>query len=201
MSTVTKLGPADHGRAMTFEEYLAGDYEQGYQYELIDGRLYVSPQANAPQGHVERWLYRKLDRYADDHAEILNYVYNKTRVFVPGRPDVTTPEPDIAAYTDYPLHLPVADVNWEDVSPVLVVEIVSADDPAKDLIRNVALYREVPSIREYWVVDGRADPDRPEMRVYRRRGRRWQRVILVRAGATYTTRFLPGFTLVLDPHR
>ena len=44
MSTVqSKLGPADHGRAMTLDEFDDADYEPGYKYELIDGRLYVSP--------------------------------------------------------------------------------------------------------------------------------------------------------------
>jgi hypothetical protein len=49
MSTVTKIGPEDHGLPMSFEEYLAGDYQQGYHYELIDGRLYVSPEATYPK--------------------------------------------------------------------------------------------------------------------------------------------------------
>jgi hypothetical protein len=31
---------------------------------------------------------------------------------------------------------------------------------------------QVPSIREYWIIDGRDDPGRPVMLVHRRRGRR-----------------------------
>ena len=27
MATVTKLGPSDHGRPMSYEEFMAGDYE------------------------------------------------------------------------------------------------------------------------------------------------------------------------------
>src|SRR5262249_18572342 len=92
MATVSKLGPADHGRSLAFSDYLAGDYLEGYQYELIDGKLYVSPAANAPQGRIERWIYRKLDRYSDERPEIINYVHAKARVFVPDRPGVTAPE-------------------------------------------------------------------------------------------------------------
>jgi hypothetical protein len=69
------------------------------------------------------------------------------------------------------------------------------------LIRNVRLYLRVPSIQEYWVLDGRPDPERPTLIVYRRRGQDWQAPIEIGYGETYTTRLLPGFKLLLDPHR
>ncbi len=198
MATVLKISPADHGRPMSFDEYMAGDYEEGYQYELIDGRLYVSPQADAPMGLVERWVYLKLQHYSEDRPEILNFVYSKSRVFVPGRPGVTTSEPDVAAYRDFPLRLPFRKIRWQDVSPRLVVEVLSVDDPDKDLVRNVELYLLVPSIREYWLFDPRPDPEQPSLRVYRRNGKRW-REIDIAYGETYTTKLLPGFELIVDP--
>jgi Uma2 family endonuclease len=199
MATVTKIGPADHGRPMTLDEFLTGNYEQGHKYELIDGKLYVAPEPNLPEGLVESWLFRKLGRYSDEHPEVLNWVYYKTRVFVPGRRRVTCPEPDLAAYHDFPLDADYRDIRWQDVSPLLMVEVLSEGDPDKDLVRNVALYLQVPSIREYWILDSRDDPNRPSMLVYRRRGQRWQRPINVAPGETYTTRLLPGFELILDP--
>jgi Uma2 family endonuclease len=201
MATVLKLGRADHGRPMTVEEFFAGDYEEGYQYELIDGKLYVSPLPDPPFDRLETWLYRKLLRYSDEHPDVLNYVTAKARVFVPGRPRATCPEPDLTAFQDYPLDLPFRELKWQELRPVLVVEVLSEDDPDKDLVRNVELYLEVPSIREYWVIDHREDLEHPRMLAYRRRGRRWQRLITVEPGATYTTRLLPGFELVLDPRR
>src|SRR5262245_32590984 len=112
-----RIGPADHGRPMTLDEFLAGDYQEGNQYELIDGRLYVAPEADLPEGRVDHWLYTKLSQYSHEHPEIINFVYYKTRVFVPGRRRVTAPEPDLAAYRDFPLHLPFRRVRWQDVSP------------------------------------------------------------------------------------
>jgi Uma2 family endonuclease len=169
---------------------------------LIDGRLSVAPQANLPEGHLETWLYRLLDRYADDHPDVINYVHNKARVFVRDRADegVTAPEPDIVAYRNFPLDRPLREWRWEDVSPVLVVEVLSEDGAGKDLERNVELYLQVPSIKEYWVVDGRQDPDHPSLRAHRRHGKTW-RIKNVSAGETYTTNLLPGFELVLDPRR
>src|SRR5205807_2346510 len=103
MATVLKIGPIDHGRPMTLEEFHASDGEEGYQYELIDGRLYVTPDANAPQGLVEKWLFTKLDL-------------------------------------------------------------------------------QVPSIKEYWILDTRDDPDLPIMVVHRRHGKKWRRPIEVAYG-------------------
>ncbi len=200
MKTLLKLGPEDHDRPLTLEEFLQADYEEGHRYELIEGRLYVVPAADSPEGVSELWLLRRLLVYSDSHPDVTNFVYNKTRVFIPGHADPTAPEPDIAAYHDFPLDQDLNDLRWQDYSPFLVVEVVSADDPGKDLVRNVNLYLQVPSIREYWILDGREDANRPTLRVYRRRGQRWQNVIEVAPGGTYTTRLLPGFTLVVDPH-
>jgi Uma2 family endonuclease len=200
MATVTKIGPADHGRPMTLEEFEAGDYEEGYQYELINGELYVSPTPNAPQGIVEHWILTKLSLYSLQHADIVNFLSNKARVFVPGRRRVTTPEPDLALYRDFPLHLPIAEIRWQDVSPFLVGEVLSLDDPDKDLVRNVELYHQVPTIKEYWLLDTRDSPDQPTMRVFIRHGKSW-RIRDLAYGDLYTTRLLPGFELIIDPRR
>jgi Uma2 family endonuclease len=197
MATVTKIGPADHGRPMTLEEFLAGDYEEGHRYELIDGRLYVSPEANLPDDWVAEWLHWKLVLYAQTHPRVLRYVTTKARVFVHKRRAVTAPEPDLTAYRRFPLRRRIREMRWQDYSPVLVVEVLSADDPDKDLVRNVALYLEVPSIREYWVLDARRDADEPTMTAYRRRGDAW-RTVEVGPGQRYTTRLLPDFELVLN---
>ena len=83
--------------------------------------------------------------------------------------------------------------------PILAAEILSEDNADKDLVRNVRLLLLVPSVREYWIFDPREDPDRPSLMVYRRRGASWQRPITLAAGETYTTKLLPGFSLLLDP--
>lgn len=199
MTTMLKLGKADHGRPLTLDEFWQGDYAQGYRYELIDGKLYVSPQANLPEALVERWILRKVQAYSDRHPEVINAVFAKAGVFVPRRPGATVPEPDLAAYRGFP---PITDfraLRWQDVSPFLVAEILSAEDPDKDLVRNVALYRQVPSISEYWVLDARIDPNRPFFAARRRYGKKWR--LFNRAfGETYTTPLLPGFELLIDPH-
>jgi Uma2 family endonuclease len=197
MPTVLKLRPLDHGRRVPLEEFEAAWWEEGYRYELIDGKLYVSPLPNVPHDTVLVWLTEQLLKYRLTRPNVLNYVSGHARVFVPGRPGVTNPEPDLTAYRDYPLDLPADQQRWQDLKPILVAEIVSDDDPDKDLERNVELYEQVPSIREYWIFDPRTGAAAPSLRVYRRRGRSWQRPIDVPPGETYTTRLLPDFTLRL----
>lgn len=199
MRTIVTLTPADHGRRMTADEFDEARGQGGWRYELIDGRVYVSPKPELPQDRLIEWLDGQVREYRRSHPEVVNYASQHARVYVPDRPEATQPEPDLAAYQDFPRHLPIGTINWRDLSPILVAEVVSEDDPDKDLVRNVELYLEVPSIREYWILDPRADPNNPTLRVYRRRGQRWQRPIDIAPGETYTTRLLPDFTLLLDP--
>ena len=199
MSTLLKrLGPADHGRPMTLEEFLAAGSVEGYHYELIDGELYVSPLPNLPENRVEDWVFDKLKQHARDRSSDINFVTNKARVFVPGRRRTTCPEPDVAAYRNFPLDQPMDSVRWQDVSPLLVVEVLSHDDPDKDLIRNVKLYLQVPSIKEYWLFDTRDGSERLRLEVRRRYRGQWS-LREFGPGDTYTTKMLPGFALVLDP--
>ena len=195
------FGPADHGRPIPYDEFMAADYQPGYKYEIVDGRLYGSPQPNFPEHRLERWIDRKLGAYADSRPDVINFVATKGRIFVPGRPAPTVPEPDVAAFRDVPLDADPEDIRWEDLRPVLAVEVLVGADPEKDLVRNVGLYLEVPSIREYWVIDARRSARRPLLLVFRRRGQTWLRPREYAFGETYTTPLLPGFELVIDPRR
>jgi len=200
MTTQIYLTPKDQGRALSLAEFESADAQEGYRYELIDGKLEVSPLPNLPHDFLKEWLGNALRDYTRQRPDIINHTQSPARVFVPERPGVTAPEPDLAAYRDFPLDADVGRINWQDFSPVLVAEVTSPDDPNKDLVRNAELYRQVPSIREYWVVDPRPNPNEPSLHVFRRRGRAWQRRHCA-YGDTYTTRLLPGFRLVIDPRQ
>lgn len=203
MATVTKtarISPADHGRTMTLDQFDRSDFEPGYKYELIEGRVYVTYEPDLPEDWLAIWLYQKVLLYSLRRPRVLNYVTPKARVFLPGRRRATVPEPDLAAYRGFPRDELIPELRWQNVSPVLVGEVVSPNDPHKDLIRNVQLYLLVPTVREYWVLDGREDGERPTLHVYRRHGDKW-RPLEFAYGETYTTSLLPGFKLLVDPRK
>ncbi len=195
------LTPARAGRDVSLEEFERASGKEGWQYELIDGRIEVLPTPEPPHDVVVEWINDRLRAYRDVHREVINYVTSGSRVFIPGRREATCPQPDLAAYHDFPTRWPRQMRRWQDVHPILVVEVLSEGYHKKDLVRNVALYKEAPSVREYWVLNPRDGGDHPTLRVYRRRGSgSWQRPIDVPFGATYTTPLLPDFTLVVDPN-
>src|SRR5262245_13886190 len=61
MTTQMYLTPADRGRALTREEFENAHAQEGYQYELIEGKLEVSPLPNLPHDRLRKWLGRLFD--------------------------------------------------------------------------------------------------------------------------------------------
>src|SRR5205823_3158781 len=47
-----RIGPADHGRAMTLEEFREAEEEEGYCYELARGVLEVTEVPNDPHWQI-----------------------------------------------------------------------------------------------------------------------------------------------------
>ena len=102
MHTRIYLTPADHGRALSWDEFAAADAEEGYRYEMIEGRLFVSPVPDMPHDDLKEWLEAAF-RLRRERPDILCRISGAARVFLPeGAEGVTAPEPDIACYADYP---------------------------------------------------------------------------------------------------
>ncbi len=192
LTTALRFGPKDHGRAVTDEELELADYRLGYDYEVIFGRLYVSPAPNPEHDIVEKHILRQLFAYQEANPDIVGYVTNRARVFVASEEKTTAPEPDLAVYVDGP------DDDWRAVGPFIVGEVLRGEDIDKDLFRNVKLYLRVPSIQEYWVFDIRENPRRPTLLVHRRTRSGWD-IHEVAALDTYETPLLPGLKLVVSP--
>ena len=81
-TAVKTFGPSDHGRRVTDEEAYAARYQEGFQYEIIDGRIYVSPTANPEQDRLNEWILDRLKEYCREHPDVINYVTGKGRVLV-----------------------------------------------------------------------------------------------------------------------
>jgi len=201
LATRLQLSSLDHGRELTLSEYEEAEYAPGFHYEIIEGRLYVSPEANFPEQLLEMWLRDKLIFYKALHPNIVGTVATKGRVFVSERKKATVPEPDLAVYG--PIDLETTDwheIHWQDLMPFIVCEVLVEGDFEKDLTRNPALYRQVRSIREYWVLNGSQSVMEPTLIVHTRRGKSWA-VAHYPYNSIYTTKILPGFELLIDPRK
>jgi hypothetical protein len=70
MSVVTlRIGPADHGRPMTLDEFLEAEEEPGHRYELAGGVLEVSEVPDADHGQVIDHLREAISLYRRDHRD------------------------------------------------------------------------------------------------------------------------------------
>ena len=97
MQTRLYLTPADHGRELSWDEFASADAQEGYRYEMIEGKVFVSPFPDMPHDDLKDWLEAALRTYARERPDILCRVKGPARVFLPERSDgVTAPEPDIA---------------------------------------------------------------------------------------------------------
>src|SRR5262249_60887866 len=72
MSPQLYLTPADQGMPLTLDELERAGGLEGYRYELIDGKLEVSPLPELPHDCLARWLIRKLGRYSERHPQVIN---------------------------------------------------------------------------------------------------------------------------------
>lgn len=191
LATALRFSPVDHGRLVTDEELDFAEYDSGFDYEVIYGRLYVSPAPNPSHDNFEKNVLRQLFAYQDSHPEIVGYVTDRARVFVPSEIKTTAPEPDLALFQSAP------DDDWREVEPFIVGEVLRGDDIDKDLFRNVGLYWAVPSIREYWVFDIREDARRAKLIVYQRGPSGWS-ITEHSADSAYETPLLPGLKLAIS---
>src|SRR5436305_1988473 len=70
-STPIRLGPSDHGRAMTLEEFLEAEETGGYRYELGRGRVEVAEVPDEPSGLVICRLYSALADQSRNHPGVI----------------------------------------------------------------------------------------------------------------------------------
>jgi Uma2 family endonuclease len=192
----TLLGPDDDGRMLTLEEWQCAAETPGFVYELIEGRVDVSPW---PKPSHQQWVYliqRELERYIAAHAQHANFVTPCEVAIESASSRPSRPQPDLGVFRN--VRFPVRG-RWEDLSPIVVVEVISERRGAKDTDRNRRLYGSVPSIREYWIVDPRGNEAQPALIALTRADAAddWAEQH-VPFGSAFASTTLPGFTLNLQ---
>jgi Uma2 family endonuclease len=187
MSVAEVLGPGfigfdSNGMHMTPEEFDAiEDWDEDYDYELVNGVLIVLPPPGAGERSPSDELARMFLNYQDDLPGIIDDT-------LPEQTLRTTPNRRRADRVVW-IGLGRAPVPGSDV-PAIAIEFVSRSrrDRKRDHIVKRQEYAAI-GVDEYWVIDrfGR------KMTVYFRTGE----VLELTEADVYRTRLLPGFELPL----
>ena len=81
-----RIGPADHGRSMTLDEFMESEPDEGYRYELAAGVLEVTEVPNDAHGQVVSKLYRALACYIERSPGVVRRFGggSEFRIWLPG---------------------------------------------------------------------------------------------------------------------
>jgi Uma2 family endonuclease len=167
VATPLRIGPADHGRIMTLEEFREAEELDGFRYELARGVLEVSEVPNDPHGVVVCNLYRAVTRFGDQHPGlILRYGGgNEFRFWLPHM--VSGRNPDLGVV------LRGAPKDWRGRRlPALAAEVVSQGSIKRDYEVKREEYLAY-GLLEYWIVD----PLKLVVTVLTRRGDAWSEAV------------------------
>jgi Uma2 family endonuclease len=173
MATATlRLGPADHGRSLTLDEYLDAEVEEGFHYELARGVLEVTNVPRDSHGVIVWKLYCAVVAYNLAHPEIIYRSGGGSEFHFVVPTMISGRNPDVAVTLkatpkDARGHRPAS----------FAAEVVSEGTEARE--RDYVTKREeylAYGLDEYWIVDP------IERRV----------TILVRNGDAWTESFVKG---------
>ena len=154
MSSATltiRIGPADHGRLMTLEEFQEADVEEGYRYELARGVLEVTHVPNDPHGVTVWNLLSSVGVYSREHPRVIYRAGggSEFRLCKAPRGAISGRNPDVA------VALRGTPKDWRGHRPPsLAFEVVSEGSEARerDYVTKRAEYLAY-GLREYWIVD------------------------------------------------
>ncbi len=182
VSTPLLIGPADHGRRMTLEEFLEADVVEGYRYELGRGVLEVNEVADDPHFQVVSNLYDAAARYRREHpGVILRYGGgNELQFLIPGLASGRNPDLGVV--------LCGAPKDWRGRrKPALAAEVVSRGSVERDYVTKREEYLAY-GLDEYWIVD----PLERKVTVLTRRGDVWSEAVY-RGDQAIVSLVLPRF--------
>jgi Uma2 family endonuclease len=184
--TVTRIGPADHGRRMSLDEFEHAEGQEGRLYELSRGVVIVTDVPNDPHLTMVDAIRQQIAEYRATHRHLIHRVCGGNECKVLVRSLESERHPDVAIFkTPRPS---VPDL-WSMWVPELVIEVISPGSEQRDYEEKTEEYL-LRGVREYWIVDA----GKEEVLVLRRVKDRWSERT-VRPPDLCRTRLLPGFAL------
>jgi len=188
---VIRIGPADHGRRMSLDDFDKAIGQPGYVYELYKGVIEVSDVPKLPHGKVVRALSKDLERYDDEHPGVIYHMAGG------GDCKLLDAEDDSERHPDWSIYLraepPGDEQPWSVWVPEIVVEVVSESSRERDYEQKPPQYLAL-GVMENWILDPIANTA-----TFKTRWRGlWRDKVLrpgQRPGQRYATHLLPGLKL------
>ena len=187
-TTTTRIGPSDHGRQVSFNDFRDADAAPGYTYELARGVVQVVQIPGGPHAQIVDALHQQLAAYRYWNPDVIQLIASGADCRLEAPALATERHPDRAVYLT---PRPKVDPPWSQWIPEIVIEVVSKGGEDRDYNQKRDDYLAV-GVQEYWIVD----PDKRTMLALTRRGDRWHEQ-LVSERDSYHTEHLPRFELVL----
>jgi Uma2 family endonuclease len=186
LQPVLQLGPHDHGRPLTAEEFAEADYAEPWKYEREQGSLIVMPLDGPGHDDSSKPVRDSLGAYRMAHPDIVEKVVSEAWVRVDGGTDRIG---DIGVF----LAGSRSAINRPDRVPELMFEIVSPDRESRErvYVKKRKEYDRL-GVLEYVLIDRmrhRATVWTAGPRGYRKR--------VSRPGEVYTSPLLPGLAIPL----
>jgi Uma2 family endonuclease len=189
--TLVKIGPADHGRPMSLEEFEHAKVQDGYLYELSRGIITVSDVPNRPHLLLVGATRDQLQDYKSLHRGRIHFIAsgNECKLLIPALDSER--HPDLAVFLTAPPPIENARL-WRQWFPEIVIEAVSLSSRKRDYQEKPDEYLRLGA-KEYWIID----PRKRALVVMRRVRNRWVEST-VEPPVVYRTRLLPGFEFSCD---
>jgi Uma2 family endonuclease len=183
----TVIGPTDHGRRMSLDEFDTAIGREGRLYELSRGVIVVSDVPNPPHAAVLFKTRRQLAAYDLLRPGEIHGIYGGSdcKLLIAGTESER--HPDIAVYKT---PAPRDDSSvWSVWVPAVVIEIVSEESAHRDYEEKPEDYLQF-GVLEYWIID----PLKSTALIHQRMRGKWK-LQPVTPGQKYSTAVLPQFEL------
>jgi Uma2 family endonuclease len=180
------VGPQDHGRRMSLEEFDHAEVREGYLYELGRGVIQVSDVPGKKHLAQVHAINRQLYAYCAARPEVIRYIAGggDCKILVP--PFDSERHPDVSVYCTAP---PEGDDIWRTWVAAIVIEVVSPGSETRDYEEKPPEYLDF-GVMEYWIFDY----EKQQVLAKWRSGARWADRALGPADVIKTN-LLPGFEL------
>jgi Uma2 family endonuclease len=169
----------------TEAQYLALTDQTNHLIELADGRIEVLPMPTRSHQLIVRWVFLALHAFLQPRGGLVLFAPLRLQIR-PGRHR----EPDVLLLRD------TADPRNQEafwLGADLVVEVVSPDDPERDVTTKRADYAAA-GVAEYWIVNPLAET----ITVLALDGVAYEEIGVFGRGQRAVSRLLDGFSLPVD---